>query len=236
MRFGISPFGIWRPGYPEGTGKGALDPYDALAADSLKWLREGWCDYLAPQLYWRSDQDNLAFGKFFDWWLENNVAHRHIWPGMASERVLQDRQPYEILREISITRARALYMPPGHIHWSVSALVKNLGTLADLMQQRAYQQLALVPEAPWLGRDLPPSPKLAPAMRNVVHWELQDPRLETDVKWWLVQTFANRAWTSRCLLPVDKKEYEADKDAEALAVRSVGLSGQLSDPMIVRLR
>ena len=88
VRFGISPFGIWRLGFPEGIGKGALDAYDELAADSLNWLHEGWCDYMAPQLYWRSDQENLAFGKIFDWWLQNNAAYRHIWPGVASERVL----------------------------------------------------------------------------------------------------------------------------------------------------
>ena len=236
VRFGISPFGLWRPGYPEGTGKGALDPFEALAADSLKWLREGWCDYLAPQLYWRTDQDNLAFGKFFDWWLENNVSHRHIWPGMASERVLDDRQPYEILRQISITRGRGLYMPPGHIHWSVSALVKNRGGLGDLVQQRAYQQLALVPQAPWLGQDLPPAPRPTLAAANVVRWTSEDPRMEVNVKWWFIQTYEGDAWTSRCLLPADKKEYQVAPSCRAFAIRSVSLAGLTSDPVVLRLR
>jgi len=235
VRFGISPFGIWRPGYPEGTGKGALDAYDALSADSLKWLREGWCDYVAPQLYWSSKQENLAFGKLFDWWLENNSAHRHVWPGMASQRVLQDRQPYEILQEISITRSRANYMPPGHLHWNISALTKNQGTLADLVHQRAYQRIALVPQATWLGNDPPPTPR-PERVPNGVRWSLQDPRLETDIKWWFVQAYVDRAWVGRALLPTETKEYPLDRNWTALAVRSVSQSGLTGTPIVVRLK
>jgi uncharacterized lipoprotein YddW (UPF0748 family) len=44
VKFGISPFGLWRSGVPEGTG-GGLDPYEDLAADSRKWLQSGWVDY-----------------------------------------------------------------------------------------------------------------------------------------------------------------------------------------------
>jgi uncharacterized lipoprotein YddW (UPF0748 family) len=237
VRFGISPFGIWRPGFPEGTGKGALDPYDALAADSLKWLREGWCDYLAPQLYWRSDQENLAFGKIFDWWLQNNASHRHVWPGIASERVLRDRQPSEILHEISITRERGLYMPPGHIHWDVNALIKNQGTVADLIRQRAYQQMAVVPPAQWLGASVPPQPRPEAVVNGMVRWTLQDPRLEAlDVRWWFVQAYIGDAWVGRRLLPVGTKEYAPDKECRAIAVRGVSPTGLTGDPLVIRLR
>ena len=49
VKFGISPFGIWRPGYPKQIR--GLDAYDELYADARLWLREGWLDYCAPQLY-----------------------------------------------------------------------------------------------------------------------------------------------------------------------------------------
>ena len=52
VRWGISPFGIYRPGIPEGIQ--GLDQYDAIYADPVKWMQEGWLDYLAPQLYWPS--------------------------------------------------------------------------------------------------------------------------------------------------------------------------------------
>jgi uncharacterized lipoprotein YddW (UPF0748 family) len=48
VRFGISPFGIWRPGYPQQIR--GFDAYEKLYADARKWLREGWVDYFTPQL------------------------------------------------------------------------------------------------------------------------------------------------------------------------------------------
>ncbi|MDP9348286.1 MAG: family 10 glycosylhydrolase, partial [Gemmatimonadota bacterium] len=49
VRFGISPFSIWRAGFPAGVR--GFDPYEQLYADSRKWLVNGWVDYFAPQLY-----------------------------------------------------------------------------------------------------------------------------------------------------------------------------------------
>ena len=50
VRVGISPFGIWRPGFPPSV-KG-FDAYAEIYADSKKWLQNGWADYVVPQLYW----------------------------------------------------------------------------------------------------------------------------------------------------------------------------------------
>ena len=233
VRVGISPFGLWRPGYPEGMGKGALDPYEALAADSLKWLQNGWCDYFAPQLYWPIDQKNLSFTGFFDWWLTQNTAQRHIWPGMASERVLKDRQPFEILRQISHTRIRIQYMPPGHIHWNFTALKKNLGTLADLCAQRAYQDYALVPSASWLGKDKLEAPTLR-MQDGKAEWQYADVRLDTFVRWWYVQTYDGTKWTSLRALPVEQKSIPVPKDTLGISVRPISRSGVAGEAAIIR--
>src|SRR5690606_30608774 len=58
VKVGISPFGIWRPGHPAGVQ--GLDAYGTLYADARRWVREGWLDYVSPQLYWplgRPQQD-----------------------------------------------------------------------------------------------------------------------------------------------------------------------------------
>lgn len=234
VRFGISPFGLWRPGYPAGCGKGALDPYEDLSADSLKWLQNGWVDYFTPQLYWPIEPANLSFTKFFDWWLSQNVALRHVWPGMASERVLRDRQPYEILKQISYTRSRGAYMPPGHVHWNFTALAKNKGKLADLCAQRAYQDFAVVPAAPWLGDEKPASPQLIMVKNGKATWSLADTRLESFVKWWFVQTYENDRWVSRKLLPVTMKEMVIPKGTKAIAVRAIGRTGIAGEPVVTQ--
>ncbi len=65
--FGLSPFGIWRPGHPEGvTG---FDQYEGLYADARKWLRNGWVDYYTPQLYWPMDSQGQPYGPLLDWWV-----------------------------------------------------------------------------------------------------------------------------------------------------------------------
>ena len=237
VRFGISPFGLWRPGFPEGTGKGALDPYEMIAADSLKWLQNGWCDYLAPQLYWPIKPANLSYTSLFDWWLKQNTAHRHIWPGMASQKILVDRQPAEILREISVTRERGQFMPPGHIHWNVTALMKNQGTLATMVKERAYQDIALPPSASWLGADVPLRP-LVKTSGGKAEWGFEDPRLEGlgVGKWWLLQVNDGEAWKSLRLYPIEIKTCDVSKDAKIIAIRVVSSSGMMSEAAVARVR
>ncbi|MGH7451691.1 MAG: glycoside hydrolase family 10 protein, partial [bacterium] len=50
VKFGISPFGIWRNGIP--TGITGLDAYNTIYCDALAWLQQQTIDYLTPQLYW----------------------------------------------------------------------------------------------------------------------------------------------------------------------------------------
>lgn len=56
VRFGISPFGIYRNkrSTPDGSGSdtNGLQNYDDLYADVLLWTEKGWIDYNMPQLYW----------------------------------------------------------------------------------------------------------------------------------------------------------------------------------------
>lgn len=233
VRIGISPFGIWRPNNPEGIAKGALDPYESLGADSLKWLQQGWCDYFVPQLYWPMEPANLSFGKLFDWWVVQNKARRHIWPGMAGDRILKDRQASEILKQLSYTRARAAYMPPGHVHWSISPLMKNLGQLRTLCRERAYQDYALPPAASWLGSEKPAIP-LIKLENGEVHWRYADTRMLQSVKWWVVQTFEKEHWKTVKILPKTESKFKIDGKPLGVAVRAISLTGVAGEVGLLR--
>ena len=69
-RFGISPFGIWRniSTDPDGSKTKGLSGYDELYADVLLWLRNGWIDYVAPQLYWAIGNRSAPFEVMTEWW------------------------------------------------------------------------------------------------------------------------------------------------------------------------
>ena len=162
---GISPFGIWRPGHPEGIV--GLDQYSSLYADARKWFHEGWVDYFTPQLYWRIDSEGQSYPRLLGWWHEQNVKQRHLWPGNFTSRIRrrsnreETREVWaaeELLRQIELTRAQP--GATGNVHFSMKALAQNYDGIADKLKERLYAEPALVPESPWLGDETPPRPEV----------------------------------------------------------------------------
>ncbi len=158
VRFGISPFGIWRPGYPASVA--GLDAYTELYADSRKWLLEGWVDYWTPQLYWAVDRPQQRYDVLLRWWAEQNVKGRNLWPGNFTSKVggtgATDWHSGELLEQIRLTRADP--GASGNVHFSARALMRNQEGLADLLQTITYAEPAIVPASPWLDRTPPTVP------------------------------------------------------------------------------
>ena len=140
-KIGISPFGIWRPGVPA-TIEAQLDSYAQLFADSRKWLAEGWCDYLAPQLYWTIAPSKQSFPVLLNWWRAQSHG-KAVWPGIATERIGASRPAQEMIEQIALTRAGT--NSPGHIHWSMKALMRNQGGIADKLRAGPYTERAAPP-------------------------------------------------------------------------------------------
>jgi uncharacterized lipoprotein YddW (UPF0748 family) len=149
VRFGVSPFGIWRPGFPAGV-KG-LDAYDKLFADSRRWLAEGWVDYLVPQLYWSASAPQQSFPALLRWWTERNPRGRQVWAGL-SHRHSAD----EIVRQIRLARQQP--GAGGHVHWSMKSLLPNSKGTTDALVREVYSEPALAPAWPWLDASPPPAP------------------------------------------------------------------------------
>lgn len=72
VRFGVSPFGIWRnrKSDPAGSLTAGLESYSWQYADTRLWVKSGWLDYIAPQLYWHFDHDSAAYAALCDWWCD----------------------------------------------------------------------------------------------------------------------------------------------------------------------
>ena len=137
-KIGISPFGIWRPGVPAGI-EAQLDSYAQLFSDSRKWLAEGWCDYLAPQLYWPISPAKQSFPVLLNWWRAQSRG-KAVWPGIATERIGSSRPAQEMIEQIALTRNGT--NSPGHIHWSMKALLRNQGGIADKLRAGPYAERA----------------------------------------------------------------------------------------------
>jgi uncharacterized lipoprotein YddW (UPF0748 family) len=233
VKFGVSPFGLWRPNYPEGTG-GGLDPYEHMGADSRGWLQKGWVDYLTPQLYWTIDRPKLGFGTYFDWWLAENTLGRHIWPGMNTSKVGDDRKAGEILAQISITRSKQLVMPPGHFHWNFGALDKDLGKIGTLSKERAYNIHTIPPASPWLSQTPLPAPRVERvADGQKLRWFFEDLRWDSVGRWWVVQALIEGKWQTVEVAFRTQHETTWPKGAAAVAVRAAGPAWELSEPGVI---
>lgn len=160
--FGISPFGIWRPGNPPGIV--GMDPYDQLYADSRRWLQEGWLDYCSPQLYWDLSKTGQSYPKLLEWWVQQNPKGRHVWPGISITGVGNNFPVDDILKRLEITRRQP--GAGGVIYYSMSALQKDQAGLASQLRRTAYAAPALVPPSPWLDNQ-PPAPVAASVVRDV---------------------------------------------------------------------
>ena len=157
VRFGVSPFGVGKPELRP-AGVVGFSQYDKLHADAERWLAQGWLDYLAPQLYWQIERAGLQFPVLLDYWLAQNPAQRHVWPGLFSSQVGRNWPAREIVEQIAVQRSRAA--AGGHIHFSLVALQQDRDGLATLLQMGPYAQPALVPATPGLGGPPPAAPRL----------------------------------------------------------------------------
>ena len=158
VKFGLSPFGIWRPGYPSSIV--GMDQYDELYADAKLWLNEGWIDYFTPQLYWRINQIGQSFPVLLRWWSDQNYENRHLWPGINAGLGGDEKNEDEVINQIMITRGM---MPesPGVTFWSIAPLV-NYPNLGKAVSEGPYKRDALVPASPWLDNQAPQAPIAVP--------------------------------------------------------------------------
>lgn len=201
VKFGISPFGIWRPGYPEQIR--GFDAYSELYADARKWLRNGWVDYFTPQIYFRSDQKAQSYPVLLEWWAGQNVKNRHLWPGMFTGMVGREGWTVkEIVEQIKTTRAPKM-MSTGNIHFSERVFAANRLGLADALLKEVYAKRALVPASPWLSRRKPkaPSVRIEGGLNETgadLKWSLADPG---EVRFWAVYTWDGSRWDWKLLPP-----------------------------------
>ncbi|MDP6777086.1 MAG: family 10 glycosylhydrolase [Candidatus Latescibacteria bacterium] len=169
VKFGISPFGIWRPGHPAGIE--GFDAYDVLFADARLWLTEGWVDYLTPQLYWPSSQIPPSFPVRLGWWASQNEKGRHLWPGLYTGRVAPDGWPArEAVDQVMVSRGM-LPSAPGHVHFHANTLMGDcVGSdgkeVGSHLLETVYPKAALVPACPWLSHRSPDPPQGATSSRQ----------------------------------------------------------------------
>ncbi len=155
MPFGVAPSGVWRnkSNDPNGSNTRALSHYDALYADVLKWLKNGWIDYVVPQLYWTIGNTYADYNTLVNWWSEHTYG-KHLYIGHAVYLAKADasseswKNPKEIPKQIRIARKNPNVQ--GAVFYKAKSLMENNLGIADSLKNNFYKMKVKVPEMPWL--------------------------------------------------------------------------------------
>lgn len=149
VRFGVSPFGIWRNKKtdPRGSNSNGLQNYDGLFADVLLWAKNGWVDYLAPQLYWELDKPVAPSRHLAEWW-DKNAHDVDIYIGQEVKRTMDTADPGNNDRnelDTKVKLSRRLPNVKGNIWWHGYWVTGNYKGVADSLSMKYQSTLALPP-------------------------------------------------------------------------------------------
>ncbi len=166
VRFGISPFGIYRPGIPPGiTG---LDQYNQLYADPKHWLEKGIVDYLAPQLYWPTTSTGQNYDKLLNWWLSINPLNKDIFVGHYLAQLGKEGWTVnEFRKQLNSIEQRKHKKATGSIMYHIDPLLSNQNGIADTFKKEFWKSYALIPPIPG-AIDMPGEPKVLAVKENMV--------------------------------------------------------------------
>lgn len=163
IKFGISPRGIWanKSQNPNGSDTHGGDSYYELYADSRKWIKEGWLDYINPQLYWPIGYRLAAFENLVNWW-SDNTNNRHLYIGQAiyriNERMVSNfKHADEVPNQIKLIRANPRIQ--GSVFFRSQSLLENRLGFTDSLKNTYYRYPALPPVMLWLDSVAPNKPR-----------------------------------------------------------------------------
>ncbi|MBL7828965.1 MAG: family 10 glycosylhydrolase [Saprospiraceae bacterium] len=162
VKFGIGPFGVWRnkdrdPENGSNTRAG-VTCYDDLYADVLLWLKNGWIDYVAPQIYWSIGYPPADFEVLVDWWSKHTFG-RQLYIGHAAYKINNSpnddnwKEPEEISNQIAMVRGNPNV--GGSIFYSAKPLLRNPLGVQDSLITALYRHPAFSPPIAQLSKATP---------------------------------------------------------------------------------
>jgi uncharacterized lipoprotein YddW (UPF0748 family) len=188
VQFGVSPFAIWRNAStdPEGSPtQGGVQTYDDLYADTRKWVREGWLDYIAPQVYWNIGFAVADYAKLVPWWSDVVAGTGvNLYIGQANYKVADPAQqaPWQDPNEMSkhLTFNADYPQVGGDIYFSATQVRANKLDHMTIVERDHYQDPAIQPTPGRLAHAGPRSPVITSAARTDggvrLRWAARDHR------------------------------------------------------------
>ncbi|MBX6357146.1 MAG: family 10 glycosylhydrolase [Micromonosporaceae bacterium] len=166
VKFGISPFGIWRnkSSDPLGSDTNGTQSYEANFADTRKWVKQEWIDYIVPQVYWNIGFTVADYAKLVPWWSDVVAGTRvQLYIGQADYKIAAAGQPAAWFDPAEMSRHLTFnqdYLVSGNVHFSAKDVKANRLGATDIYAAEHYSRPALVPAMP----HLPAKPLMFPVI------------------------------------------------------------------------
>lgn len=227
VKFGISPFGVWRNASKDPAGsmtRGGQTNYDDLFADVILWQKKGWIDYLLPQLYWEIGHRAVDYMTLLDWWGQQ-AYKRHIYIGHGLYKLGTESKPCwhnldEIAKQIAALRDNKNVQ--GSAFYSANSFIKNTYGLNQVMRTQWYPTPALLPAMPWLPHNALPVPQLS--VQNGTGKKLQwtvSGKPAQDLQFAVYRIAAGSKFADRELIAVTRERSYTDQAASGRKSRYI---------------
>lgn len=174
VKFGVSPFGVWRNKNNDERGSdtaAGITNYDDLYADVLKWLDKGWVDYVTPQLYWSTENPAVPFKLLAQWW-NDHACGRSVYIGHALYKLNGKKpiwkDPQQMVEQVNIVRKN--HYSSGSVFFSYKHFKKNELGFLDSLKTSIYRHPSLIPSMSWIDNKIPVTPKSLKIKRNKLYW------------------------------------------------------------------
>lgn len=197
VRFGISPFGIWRNSSsdPAGSDTAGSESYEIISADSRRWVQQGWVDYINPQIYWQIGHELADYDTLVRWWADlaedSDVA---LFVGEAAYKAVDGtfEDPAELSDHVEL--GRDLGSVGGYVYFSAKSMRDDeTGAVKQLVRER-FSHPAIVPVIDGVEGTAPAAPCLQSVRSSrrgttlrftgdatcFAIWRLRSPRLTED--------------------------------------------------------
>ncbi|WP_214327407.1 glycoside hydrolase family 10 protein [Nonomuraea sediminis] len=177
VKFGISPFGIWRnkSDDPTGSKTAGMSAYDSIYADARAWIKAGTVDYVMPQLYWPRGFKVADYRALVPWWADEvKGTGVDLYIGQALYRVgTRDDKAWTKPGELPahLTFNRSYDQVNGDVYFSAKQLLTNPLGVMDRLARNQYPRPALLPLLKHRDHNAPAKPAAARASGTTISWK-----------------------------------------------------------------
>jgi uncharacterized lipoprotein YddW (UPF0748 family) len=174
VKFGVSPFGIWRNAVDDkrGSDTHGLSGNDAIYADTRTWVQQQWLDYVVPQLYWTIGFDKADYAKVLPWWAGLVKGTRvQLYIGQGDYRVGEKgawSDPAQLDQQMTLNDK---YAVSGSVHFSAKQIRANRLGATTRYRDHHYALPALVPRMAQLPSHPPARPALVSPGPGRLDWQ-----------------------------------------------------------------